>query len=204
MRAWGTRESHRREIADLTRSAFAEHTIVQEGNHRWWCGRRGSPGIPASSDHSFRVLVEPRLVVLWGDVGTMLLEPRGVPSSHRDTLDWLRRAVGSPEYLLSKDPLGQKRRTFLPGEAQRTLAEYVRAVERRDRRRVRAELVRDVIEEWTQYCDDGSDGEGFARACHDRGVGDHEDWASCWDRDAESWWCAHALSMFVELLKETG
>lgn len=73
--------------------AYAEHVIEQRGPSEWYCHR------PGTSCYHYSVAVVAGSVVVVGDGVTMVLEPY---ASGGDVVGWIRAAIGSPGYMLSK------------------------------------------------------------------------------------------------------
>lgn len=101
----------RKDIATFAARDFADHALTVEGPNEWRCGKAGTVIM------SFRILCRPGMVVVWGDLGEWVLRPSG-----RGTVAWLRGAVDSPDYLLSKIAAGKKER-FYVAEAEKLLAD---------------------------------------------------------------------------------
>lgn len=78
-------------IERLAAEALDRHMLRAEGEGRWFCGR------PGTGFYHFRVVTAPGHVFLCGDLGTAILA-----CSERDSLSWLKRAIGSADYLLGK------------------------------------------------------------------------------------------------------
>jgi hypothetical protein len=78
-------------VLTLSREVFTHHVLTTEGLHRWRCGR------PGDSMYSFRVIALPGVVIIYGDLGERIYRHAG-----HNSLEWLRGAVQSPEYLLGK------------------------------------------------------------------------------------------------------
>jgi len=76
---------------------FRNHELSQLPCGDWRCGRRHS------CISSFRVILRPGFVFVYGDVGDWILQ-----HSDADSLAWLRGAVGSPDYLLGKVRAGKE------------------------------------------------------------------------------------------------
>lgn len=83
------------QIERLSQAEFKLHALgpMDGGNDvfMWRCGR------PGRGLYHFRVIVWPGHVAVYGDVGQLTLS-----ISDKNPLPWLQKAVGSPEYLLSK------------------------------------------------------------------------------------------------------
>ena len=78
-------------VAELSKKSFADHKLTLEGPNEWRCGK------PFTVIYSFRVLLRPGAVVVWGDLGEWILR-----HGDNDSLGWLRDAVHSSDYLLEK------------------------------------------------------------------------------------------------------
>lgn len=78
---------------------FAKHRVVAEGEGRWYFGA------PGTGHFSFRVITAPRMVMMYGDAGELVLIP-----SDTDALRWLRSVLSSGpgkysvQYIAEKVP----------------------------------------------------------------------------------------------------
>ena len=93
----GTYAEAKATIERLAAESFVSHELTHEGPQEWRCGRKGSV------IYSFRILFRPGMIAVWGDLGEWILR-----HSDRDSLGWLRGAVSSPDYLLSKVQAGER------------------------------------------------------------------------------------------------
>lgn len=91
----------RKDIATFAARDFAQHVLAVEGPNEWRCGKAGTV------ISSFRILCRPGMVAVWGDMGEWILR-----HSDKDSLGWLRGAVRSPGYLLSKVKAGEHLRFY--------------------------------------------------------------------------------------------
>lgn len=113
-----TREAHvARAVADA-RERLSGHVLTTEGPRQWVCRR--PPGDAAggwSGRYWFRVAMLPGAILLYGDIGELLLRMQ-----ESDPLDWLRGAVKDPDYLLGKAS-APRERVFLQQEAVAAIEE---------------------------------------------------------------------------------
>lgn len=106
-------EERRAQIKNHAASAFREHTLTQEGEGRWYCGK------PGTGFYHFRVISAPGTIVLFGDIESLVLRPSG-----NNALHWLRsvlhpdKEVDSISYVLEKaEYVFKVRQVFLYKEA---------------------------------------------------------------------------------------
>jgi len=87
-------EKIHQQIREMAESSFGGHEIRPEGGDvvRSWLCRN-----PKSSFYWFRVITGPRLVMVTGDIGDMVLHPQAP-----DSLAWARGGLGSPGYVFEK------------------------------------------------------------------------------------------------------
>lgn len=101
------------DITRLAADAFETHVLTKESDERWKCRRADGSWM-----HGFFVLVVPGALIVYGDTGDGIFRHSG------NGLPWLRGAVKSPSYLLSK--LQNRKKKFYPGDAIAWAAESVR------------------------------------------------------------------------------
>lgn len=92
----------------LAAESFEDHALQALGPGRWKCQR------PGSWCYGFYVLISPGAVVFYGDLDDVVL--RMNEGSDAAILAWLRGAVNSRDYLLSKLK-SEHRRDFYLGDA---------------------------------------------------------------------------------------
>lgn len=179
-----TYEHARQTIQRCAARDFEQHVLDEVGPHEWHCHR------PGTGISSFRVIVRPGTVIVWGDLGETIL--RGGEAG--STLHWLTQAVHSPEYLLEKDRTGQK--AFYAGD----VLDYARE-------RAEDEDDPDYAERWGMVLDE-------VRRAHSWGTLNSHVWADTvmehtYDADAcsaglypatRALWLVEALRWFVEHL----
>lgn len=91
------------------RANFANHRVVAEGDGRWYFGA------PGTGHFSFRVIAAPRMVMMYGDAGELILIP-----SDTDALRWLRSVLSSGpgkydvQYIAEKVPADLRVTAFQP------------------------------------------------------------------------------------------
>lgn len=179
-----TSENHHGAIKRMHENDFSTHEMTEESPGVWLCKR------PGTIIYSFRVAFLPGAILVWGDIGTMVLHPganRGI--------GWLRGAVNdgaakSFSYLFEKVPSEHRRMEFMPG---------------------------DVLEACREAYEEGGYGDAIVRALADWDVGGEPDeqreawymaasragldcewYAGYNDYCAEMYWCAYALCWFVK------
>lgn len=167
-----TEKSYRADIAELAQKAFKEHRLdIIEPDRQWrcWDGKSGF--------YAFRVAVLPGIILLWGDLGTLVVDAG--PSYD---IPWLRGSVKSRNYLLEKCSL-EKRVFPLEGEMRAFAAEHFNEVEKAE-----VEAYGWSIVGWdkamTSYFE--RTGSTTERTIH--------------DFDARAHWCCEAFAKFIELL----
>jgi len=164
----GTREK----IAQNAKRSFAKHRLdVIEPDRQWRCWD-GESGF-----YAFRVAVLPGIILIWGDLGTMVVDAG--PSYD---LGWLRGALRSRNYLLEKCSLEQ-RVVLMEGEMRAFAKEYFNELE-------------------TSYADayDWSEfGWNKAMTAYFERTGNTTE-CTIKDFDSRAHWCCESLAKFVELL----
>lgn len=196
-----TRKEHRAVIARMAAEAFANHVLTQETSQQWLCGQLGT-GI-----YHFRVLTAPGFLIVVGDVGEIVLQCHA-----RDSLAWLRGAIGSVNYVLEKVRAcsdADRREEFMRGDA----LEYLRELDidhRRDNEPERDENGRFVAnpgsptaarirEAWSESIDEDPAMQ-WLRACHEAG---HDAPPRFVDASSRKLWLYHCLATFCRLLAAT-
>lgn len=169
-----TKQEHRAQIAKLAKESFKDHKLHQEGPGRWFCAR------PGTGIYSFHVACFNGCVVLYGDVGELILRP-----SDRDSLAWLRGAIDSMDYVLGKAPSPWPEKVFLEGEMKNALHE------------IGGELAGKVKESYEDSDEMMPKGTAWDWACFSNSI---DDWPSCQDWSAGMLWTYHALETFCELM----
>lgn len=96
-------------VASLAREALANHELVQT---RVWYWKVSQPGTWA---YGFYVLMAPGALVIYGDLGEAVY--RMAAKTEQDVLTWLRGAVQSPDYLMSKIANPDAYRQFYVGDS---------------------------------------------------------------------------------------
>ena len=100
-------------IRRIAEESFAAHEITVTGPGEFRCGK------PGSGDMSFRLILRPGVIILYGDLGAAIFEP-----GTKDPLAWLQRgAIGSRDYVLEKLRTARQDH-FYPGD----VLEYVRVL----------------------------------------------------------------------------
>lgn len=161
-----TQDDHRAQIARGAREAFAEHVLTEEAPGQWLCAK------PGTGIYHFRVAQLKGALVVWGDIGDLII------ANGRGTVAWFRGAQRDRDYVLSKSPTA-RRGEFLPGEFKLALFHH----DRKHLRELEAEGSLFDEGDWMSWLEDGGDSECRV---HDWTSNDH--------------WCCEALARFVELL----
>jgi len=163
----GTRE----EIAQNAKRSFAKHRLdVIEPGRQWRCW-------DGTGFYAFRVAVLPGIILIWGDLGTMVVDAG--PSYD---LGWLRGATKSRNYLLEKCSL-EKRVVLMEGEMRAFAKENFNDLE-------------------TGYADEyewSEVGWNKAMTAYFERTGNTTE-RTIKDFDSRAHWCCEALAKFVELL----
>ena len=102
-------------VERLAKVSFAGHVLTSDPAWPglWRCRN------PGTTFYSFNILFPPGAVVLYGDVGEIILRPNDY-----DSLGWLTRCINSRDYILSKIRPGTK--TYYLGDGK---AELEKAME---------------------------------------------------------------------------
>jgi hypothetical protein len=161
--------------------AFTNHVLLKEGDGRWYCGK------PGTCIYSFRVIVAPRAVIVYGDIGEVILLP-----NDNDALAWLRGSVsgnaGDVDYALGKSPWDLRTRQFLPAEVEAYIAEC-------EANEDEQALGKKLRQGW-ELADQESP-EAWAETCHEAGM---DEWPNCDDWGNSMLWCYCGLQKFLQLL----
>jgi len=205
--SYGTKKENKIILNELIDEAFANHIITSEQIEgpvkMWYCGRKGT-GI-----YSYRVISAPGMLLVYGDVGDYMLQ-----ANDRDLVPWLRGAVKSENYLISK--FVNKGEIFFPDEAVQLLNDLVLEADEYDKTEGYDEdedgnkidghygpparkLRRDVLDEWDAEYDDGP---SFAKTFYGAG-GDVELIDRTIDYSSSVYWTAGCLKKFIKLLDES-
>jgi hypothetical protein len=108
-------ENNRKKIFDMARKNFTNHVIKKEADHLYLVRN------PENSFFWFRMAFLPEMVLLYGDVGELVLCCR----SACDPQGWLANAHKSPDYMLSKVPYEFRREEFYQEYAEEIIKEYL-------------------------------------------------------------------------------
>ena len=201
-----TKQEHRAQVAKLAKEAFKDHKLHQEGPGRWFCAK------PGTGIYSFHVACFNGCVVLYGDVGELILRP-----SDKDSLAWLCDAIDSMDYVLGKAPNPWPEREFLKGEMERELSEmggelagkvkecFEDSLEmmpdssRRRRRCWRSSRRRPASRNSLTLSGIGDEQRAMAWdwACFSNNI---DDWSRCCDWSSDMLWTYHALETFCGLV----
>lgn len=82
----------RTRIRAAAEAAFADHAIEQRRPGVWRCAK------PGTWHMGFHVAELPGAIAIWGDIGSMLVDPAGAGYD----VEWLRGSIRSMDYVLSK------------------------------------------------------------------------------------------------------
>lgn len=172
-----SRKEYRETIFSLAEESLAKHIIKKELSTEdfniWLCRN------PDNSFYWYRVICVPGCVIVQGDVGNKIFSVYD-----RDVVAWLKGAVNSPDYLMSK--CEDKHREFIPGAAEALLKE----LEADDK-----EQVDKVREDWV----DEKDSYQFSQAFYNAGF-DTDYLSECYDYNSDVVWSYACLKKFVQLL----
>ena len=165
------------ELFDFTKKQAAEsfqnHKVTRFSDSEFMCAR------PNSIVWSFRILFPPGAVIVYGDVGEMIL------TQYDLGIGWLRGAVHSPGYLLGK--CSKLKKEFSPVDAAIDLDLMAQRGEEG--------LAEAIWESWdVENCDEWTLEDGFQQAYIDN-VGD---FASYTIHEKSDLYCYNALLWFVE------
>ena len=105
----------------LAEDAFRDHVLCKSGEDRWYCGK------PDTSVYHFNVIISTRTIVLFGDIGDLIVHPTG-----DNPLGWLR-SVLDPEskilninYFMEKvAPAFREEKVFLAREADGYISSFL-------------------------------------------------------------------------------
>lgn len=104
-------------VKDHAEQAFAQHSLIQETEDRWFvCRTDPVEDKPEDFFYSFRVVRGPSLIFLYGDVGEFCLLPYD-----NDSLSWLRNVLDGENidisYIMQKAAQEFRTHVFLLKEA---------------------------------------------------------------------------------------
>lgn len=186
-----TTEAHEEQIGNIFPGVFSNHMlapIVDSEHASVWCCAD-----PESSNMHFYIAIVPHAILVYGDLGEMILRPgwnRGI--------GWLRGALHEGDatvtgfgYLLGKVPLPHRQISFMPGDA---IAEVLDSVATQG---YALDEMQELLDDWADRIDDGSSIEDSWYAAASNADLDCEWFSGHQDYDSEMYWCAHALRWFV-------
>lgn len=179
-----TSENHQSSIERMHENDFATHELTEESPGVWLCKR------PGTIIYSFRVAFLPGAILVWGDIGTMVLHPganRGI--------GWLRSAVRDGKakdfgYLFEKVPRDHRRMEFMPGDVLEACREAYEEGEY-------GEEIILAVELWATHLDYEDQRESWYNSAYLAPL-DFEWYSGHEDYCAEMYWCAYALCWFVK------
>lgn len=163
-------ETKQRKLQSIQRAAdeaFSQHILAKMETH-WECFNKDS------SFYSFKVAMMPGAILLWGDIGTMVID-----SGEEYNLDWLTRHTDSMPYILSKISL-VKSNYFYSGEFR----SYILGNNNR-------EVMSYLGDDWSEY--------SYLR--YQMKYGDADIGDSVYGYNPAALWGYQALKKFVELLR---
>lgn len=155
--------------------------------------------------YHYRVISAPRMLTVYGDVGDNI-----IVNHDKDMVEWLRKAIRSPEYVISKfvyrpteffDDSAKELLNRLIEEARETDEELGYNIDEDDNKIIgmyESEATKfkvNVLNDWDSEYDDGHD---FAKAFYNNG-GDVEYLNSVSDYNSSVYWTLECLKKFVEL-----
>lgn len=109
-----TSETYRAKIKEQAFHAARNHKITKESENVFYCGE------PGTGIYSFRVCIHPGCILVYGDIGELILLPYT-----KDPLSWLLGCVSSTDYLISKVPFELRNNIVLKDDAYAILDEYL-------------------------------------------------------------------------------
>lgn len=184
-----TKKQHRETVKEIAAKSLASHVLTPEqesGPVRMWLCHR-----PGSGAYHYRVVAAPGMLTIYGDIGDQIIQ-----NYDRDMVEWLLKAMDSPEYVMDKFTFKEK--TFFPQEARSLLDEMVAESCDEVDRQENEEFRNRVLDEWDSEFDDN--GHEFAKAFYEAG-GDMEMLSITVDHSSGMYWTIACLEKFVELYK---
>ena len=180
-----TSKDHMRRIADRAPEAYANHVMTRECENVWLCEN------PKSSVWHFYVALLPHCILVYGDIGEMIIRPG---SGCR--MGWLRGCLDdgksdSFEYMLGKVPAKHKQLEFMTGDVLLACEEYV--VHNPEE----AYRMQEALNNWASLVGDyGNPQESWYSAASNANL-DPEWYSGYCCYDSEMYWCAYALQWFT-------
>lgn len=107
-----TYKESKEDVRRLSVTEFKDHVLTEEHPKVWRCGR------PDSIIFSFRVAELPGAIIIWGDLGTMVID-----AGKDYTISWLKGAIHSRNYVLEKSSTARER-SFYEGDFRNWILEY--------------------------------------------------------------------------------
>lgn len=197
------KRQQREQLERYAEESFKDHVLTveqSEGPVRMWhCGK------PGTGIYSFRVIAAPGFLGVYGDVGDGMLM-----AYDKDLIPWLRSAVQSPGYLMSK--MLKKQKEFNADEAREMMKRMVDESHAEDDeediegnspellKNSTDTMVETILDNWNDDPPD-RDGHEFFQAAYDAGM-DTEMFDSVMDYCADDYWTLACLKKFSELLEK--
>lgn len=181
-----TSDNHLAQIKKTMSEAYNRHVMTKESENVWRCGR------PNSSVWHFYVAILPHCIVVYGDIGEMLIRPgwnRGI--------GWLRGCLDdgksdSFQYMLSKVPSTHRQLVFMPGDVIEECLEYGNNPDNEA-----GEQVQKALDEWADRIGYNEyPRESWYAAASEADL-DCEWYAGYNDYSSEMYWCSYALQWFI-------
>ena len=181
-----TSEKHLGYIKDRMPRVYSDHVMTKEQENVWRCGR------PGSSNWHFYVAILPHCIVVYGDIGEMIIRPgwnRGI--------GWLRGCLDdgksdSFSYMLGKVPSPHRQEVFMPGDVIAECLEYGNNPDNQA-----AHEVQNALDDWAERIGDNEDQRESWYAAASHADLECEWYAGYNDYSSEMYWCAYALQWFV-------
>lgn len=181
-----TSENHLAHIKTVMPKSYARHIMSKISECVWRCGRSDS------SNYHFFVALLPHCIVVYGDVGEMIIRPgwnRGI--------GWLRGCLNdgktdSFHYMFSKVPGPHRQEVFMPGDAIEECIEYGDNPDNEA-----AEQIQKALDEWAERIGYNEDPRESWYAAASEADLDCEWYAGYNDYSSEMYWCAYALQWFT-------
>lgn len=181
-----TSESNFKKASYAMKSAFDDHVLKSVGENIWLCGKPSG-----SSVWHFYVALLPHCIVVYGDIGDLLIRPgwnRGI--------GWLRGCLeNKPEhfgYMLSKVPNRELRTQFMPGDVISECFEYGNNPDNEVASEIQA-----ALDEWAERLGGNEDPRQAWYTAASSADLECEWYAGYNDYTQEVYWCAYALQWFV-------
>jgi hypothetical protein len=187
----GNADSIYKETCD--RKVFDRHEITRERFGLWYCGARDTCNM------SFRVVVAPGLLMLYGDAGEIIFLPNDRNSLHWASGDTFRAEY--PYYPMTKLSPQMRAQEFIPEDATRWVNEWIREARKQGDKEDARRYIK-MAREWKDNLH-GSDSEAetaWYALCQDHDV---DDPPSCRDFPSRIYVCFQAMCWFMSHVSES-